>query len=236
MQTRRSFLQSMAAALSVAVIGTKPNLSAIERPAIDYSLFTDGETARYDLSSPWSIDGAVYATNSRILVTHPGEWSGDGKARVPNVGGLPWDEFDACGWSPLGKLNRVEASGCGQCVACRGVGVIGSNLSECDECLGSGTFYPPNYEWTGRSRPCRKCVYGYLGGVKCGACDNGRVDFVEELHGFEYDPLYIAAIRTLGPVDVRAIEDTDKYGRRGGMLLFRGAGDVRGMLMGMSRS
>lgn len=237
MQTRRSFMQSMAAALSVAVIGVKPNLSTFERPAIDYSLFTDKETARYDLTSPWSIDGNIYATNSRIIVTHPGEWSGDGKARVPNVGVLPWREFDSLGWSPLGKAKCVEAIGCGQCAICRGVGVLGSNLIECDECQGSGTFYPDNYEWTGRSRPCPKCVYGYIGGVKCSACDQGYTDFVEEIGGYNFDPLWIFAIRTLGPVDIHILGDIESpYERVGGMLFFRGDGDVRGMLMSMAKT
>lgn len=234
--TRRSFLQSMAAAMSVAVVGVHRSAAEPSPPVIDYSLFTDRETTRYDLSAPWSKDGAIYATNSRILVTHPGEWNGDGTGRVPNVGVLPWGEFDARGWSPLGKTKRVEADGCGYCFVCRGVGVLGSNLTECGECFGTGEDYPENYEWTGCSRPCSKCVLGYLGGVKCAACENGRVDYVEELGGYEYDPLWIAAIRTLGPVDVHAIEDTDKYGRVCGMLLFRGAGGVRGMLMGMTRS
>lgn len=237
MQNRRSFLQSMAAAMSVAVVGVKPGPAAIERPVIDYSLFVDNDDyiGRYDVSSPWSVDGSIYATDCRIVVTHPGEWSGGGDARVPNAQRLQWGEFESAGWSPLGSTVQVKSEGGAACGICRGRGVLGGNLVECDECQGSGTFYPHHYEYSGKTMPCRKCVLGYLGGVKCGACNNGQLDWREEIGGYEFSPHYIAAIRTLGPVDTRIITTgADSFkGRDHGVLLFRGAGNVRGMLMSM---
>lgn len=241
MQTRRSFLQSVAAALSVAVVGVKPNLSAIERPVIDYSLFADndGDVFRYDVRSPFNIDGSIYATDCRIIVSHPGEWTGEEKARVPNIGSLQWSEFDSPGWSSLGTPKLTESQDAGTCAVCRGRGVLPvkpSSLSECDECQGSGTYYPPSFDITGISRPCPKCVSGYRGGVKCSACNSGYVDFLERVGNWDFNPKYMASVRSLGAVDVRVIDAETFLEHPYGMLLFRGAGDVRGMLVSMSKN
>lgn len=131
MQSRRSFLQAAAAAFSGVALGRLGETTAPEPQPIDYSRFCDhdGDSWRYDLAAPFSQNGMIVATDSKILISHPGELSGGGTARVPDVGKLWWGEFDARGWVEL-PPPRIEETRdhWSRCVHC-----LGADCSHCEE-------------------------------------------------------------------------------------------------------
>ena len=231
---RRSFLQSMSAAFGALALGVRPSFASPSR--INYSLFTDKYVRRYDLTSPWSDRGVIAVTDAKILITHPGEWSGEASAKVPDIWKLWWGEFDATGWCPLrtvrAKQNQQNStSGCPQCY---GTGRIGPHVRQCD--------CDPLAEYTDHSKGyprildgCPQCQpSGWIGGVKCTACGGsgwleGDERFVEQFQGVKFNPHYIARVRTLGEVDCRVIHgvrDTENASDLD-VLLFRGADGLR---------
>lgn len=232
---RRSFLASVSAAFSAAALGVnlKPRV-----PLIRYDLFTDAEIERYSIGEPFGVDGRVFATDSRVLVSHVGELiESDGERRLPNVRKLNWDEFDSPGWKPLGTPayeNQDDRRYPGTpCPDCMGIGLIGTQFTACDHCAGDGEVLSDD---SIQIVQCSKCVGGRTGGIKCGRCDSGWIydeTFCEIVGGRKFAPHYMERIRTLGPIDVLSIDGRTADGSTGPMLLFRGDHGIRGMLMGV---
>lgn len=223
--TRRSFLQSMSAAFSAAVIGIRPAFA--EPPKINYSLFCDNwlGSSRYDIADPFSIDGGIYATDSRVLITHPGEWSGNATGSLPNVGKLQWDEFNKPGWKelPSQKLELQDDPWHygGQCHHCMATGRVGNGITRV---IGQDEDGDAEYQWAG--------------GQVCGYCNGTGMDdsyrHLEPLGSALFAPGYTNRLRTLGGLDCRVIEcEAGKFcgGGMAHILLVRGDHGVRGMLM-----
>lgn len=221
--TRRSFLQSMAAAFSATALGVR--MSPAQPAAIRYELFTDTSAwvRRHQICEPFSLDGAVYATDARVLITHPGEWSGSGNAKVPDVGKLWWDEFDKPGWKELPE-QRLELTthDSSLCHLCMGLGRVGDGVHRvlCRDEDGD-----PEWAWAG--------------GAKCHQCNGTgweeEYPHVDRIDGAAFSPGYMNRLRTLGGLDYRILSlgDDRRVHPRGNaeVLLVRGDGGVRGMLM-----
>ena len=238
---RRSFLQMVSAALAASTLGVR---GLTQQPdAINWNLLTDWDV-RYDLTSPWSVEGTIYATDTRKIIALPGEFSGKGDAKVPNVGKLPWNEFDAGGWQPLGRpvLERygTDDETWTLCLQCFGIGRTG-DVRRCDKCNGYLDVWYDDTAGTSRGG-CHKCHEGWVGGVECLRCHGTRHEtegppLSETIHGYPFCPAQMQMLRTLGELDIRVIDESElplrKHGNSGGVLLFRGAGGVRGLLMGL---
>lgn len=219
---RRTFLQSLGAAMATASMGVKFTPAS---PSIDYRLFTTVDSVRYDLSSPFSIGSTVYATDASVLIAHPGAIADvDSDRCVPKLSGLDWHEFDTGGFRPLHLVrNPTEVL---PCEACFGIGRTG-NYRAC------------NHEHIADNGVCYDCRdHGYCGGDVCSVC-SGAVwvsDYMYKVNGLDFAPEMIARIKTLGDLDVKVLRKEDEWSiRKGhhGICLFRGANGVRGMLMGL---
>jgi hypothetical protein len=228
---RRAFLQSMSAAFSAMALGVRPAF-AQSPPRINYDLFCDSALSyRYDMMQPWSHEGIIAASDAKILIVHPGEWSGDGSARVPDLTKLWWDEFDAPGWKelPRQQLETVDATSL-MCPACMGTGRLGDGIHRVDIKDEDGD---PCMGWVG-GRACSQC-----GG--CGWDDFQHREILGDGH---FCPGYMNRIRTLGGVDYRVATVDYRVATvdyrvatvarlptyTGSILLFRGDGGVKGML------
>jgi len=231
---RRSFLQSLTVAFSAVATGTRLSLKD-EPPAIDYSLFTMDEHHLglwSALVNPFSVDGSVYATDSRVLIRHPGEWSGDDAGRLPDVSKLWWEEFDEPGWHPLGVPVHVSHSRGADCPTCRGKGFVGPE-SMCLACKGIGGTLDEEGDFY---RECPNCNEGVVGLARCPAgCVGGVVKYRERIGSGLFCPDYMARLRTLGDIEVRTIDVAKgtKVYSGGTVLLVRGPREVRGLLCGM---
>lgn len=247
---RRTFLQSVAAAMASTVTGRLP---AADVPlSIDYSRFTDYEPVRYDLDTPWSHEGVTYATDSRILISHAGEFSGDGGGRFPDVGKLWWDEFDIRGWKPFPmRQRRLDFTGQSPypfaCPECRGRGRVGRDVAECQKCAGCYDEYFGDdakqdgewYDMHGNSHPsltlCPDCTRGATGGILCGYCSGSGESWIaaERIGGVLVDGWYADSIRTLPEPEYRIFEGLNA-GDNVRLMAFRfGAGDGRGFAIGL---
>lgn len=229
---RRTFLQSMSAAFCSSVLAGTVDCRH-ERHSIDYSQFVDEDqlwSRRYDLSHPFSVDGSIYATDGRVVITHPGEWRGTSEGRVPDVTQLWWDEFDRSGWKPLGRPHNERHPDGASCPICRGKWLIGPTAT-CKRCDGLGWMLQD----FGRAVTDCDCYEGKVG-VKCPAgCDRGLVDYREQIDGCGFCPDYMARLRTLGDLEYRRIDvDHGVIPSLVGLLLVRAAGNVRGILCGMA--
>ena len=121
---RRSFIASMAAAFGTMATGIRLGLRDVP-PNIDYSLFCGNMfQPKYDIDRPFNIGDSIYATNCHVIVTHPGEWSGESSGKLPNIALLPWESFESRGWKMLGDRYEEIDRGDG-CMRLR---------------IGSGTF------------------------------------------------------------------------------------------------
>lgn len=171
---RRSFMQAIAAAFSAVASGVRPNFAA-EPPKIRYELFSDTQDFRWALSQPFSQDGVICATDARIIVTHPGEWSGESAGRVPNISSLCWDEFDTGGWKelPSQSLEFAPQFEFGtMCHLCMGTGRVGDGVRRV---LGKDEDGDPMWRWTG--------------GTKCYQCDGGWEDNFPHIERLGVGPL-----------------------------------------------
>ena len=222
---RRSFLQSIGAAMSAVALGAR---FTPDSPSIDYRLFTGGD-GRYDLSSPFSVGGTVYATDGKVLVAHSGNVVSDAAdRRVPDVSKLWWDEFDSGGFSHLRPI-REKYPAQAECEACFGVGRTG-NFVEC-QCFHADPE-------TGVCLDCKDS--GFRGGIECPVCDGTscvQEDYCYEIDGEPFAPHMLARIKTLGDLEVKVLHEYPEYStghrQRHGIALFRGDHGIRGMLMGM---
>lgn len=250
--SRRSFMQSMSAAMAAVVVGRLPASEA--RTVIDYSRFCDYETVRYNLESPWSHDGVTYASDSRILISHAGEFSGTGEGRFPDVGSLAWDSLDCRGWKPFPMIQRrIDEAGKRhterRCPECRGLGRIGPDVRECLKCDGlydeyegpdglpGGSYLDLNGRRHTVNNLCPHCTTGSTGGILCGYCDGTGESFMacEQVGGLLFDGWYADSIRTLPEPEYRVIEH-DFSGDKVSILGLRfGAENGRGFLMPLVR-
>lgn len=220
---RRSFLQSMTAAFAMATTGL-----AIRNPKpIRYELFTMPYASRYDLKTPFSIGGNVYASDSRVLIAHAGDIGDtDQKRRVPDLSHLKWGEFESGGFRSLGAPNLVRgphaSAGCPECY---GLGRVGDGVTQCP-CLVIGD--------DGRCIRCEDSEW--IGGRACSVCERGEITdgSVEGVGCGRFSPAYMSRLRTLGELDVKVITDKDANGDLANILLFRGEHGVRGMLMSLA--
>ncbi len=233
---RRTFMQSLTAAFSVAMTGI--NFQPVKR-VINYDLFTDPHTTRYSLGQPFGIDGTVYATDARVLIAHAGELEAIGEdRRLPNLSTLEWSEFEQGGFKSLWPANyqhyknakpRNLITACPDCMA---TGKIG-NVRRCS--------CGPESEWIDYGATdgpevrdgCEVCRTGWLGDRECKRCEFGWIEteaFRESVCGMSFCPSLMSRVRTLGNLDVKVIESRNTYGP---MLLFRGENNLRGMLMGL---
>lgn len=221
--TRRSFLQSMSAAMSAVAFGARMP-SAIEPPKIRYDLFAETWIGgKWDIHEPFSLDGSIYATDSRVLITHPGEWSGGATGRVPAVHHLWWGEFDRPGWKqlPEQRLELRHPHMESQCVHCMATGRVGEGVHRALSTDEDGDD-----------------VYRWVGGTKCGYCNGTGWDesfsHHERLGNGVFAPGYMQRLRTLGGLDYRVIECGPRYCKESYVLLVRGDGGIKGMLMGIA--
>lgn len=216
-------MQSVAAAMTATVLGRLPQANA--STAIDYSRFADFEANRYDLDTPWSLDGITYATDSRILISHAGEFTGTGEGKFPNVGTLEWDALECRGWKPFPmQQRRIDDTGLrpypARCPECRGRGRIGSDVAECSKCHGCYDEYDgpgglPNGSYVDLrgvkhtiNSLCPHCTQGATGGILCGHCKGTGESFIaaERVGGLKIDGWYADSIRTLPDPEYRVIE------------------------------
>lgn len=232
MQSRRSFLQAAAAAFSAVALGRLGTPSAPGPRPIDYSRFlmrADDWWKVYELSAPFSQGELVCATDSRILLTHPGELSGAGSARVPDISKLNWSEFDSRGWRELPQVGRIDrfTDVSSECVYCLGSGIHGES-SECGGCYGSGDFLTDSgYD------DCPRCNGRGELGTPCVPCGGtGYTPTAEHLHGERFSVFYLDALRRLGPIETRLIQGvrSAEHGETPA-LIFRGEQGIRGFLM-----
>jgi len=212
------------------------------KPLIRYDLFTDPWTTRFDLNAPFGIDDMIYATDCKILISHPGrDDRGTEDRRVPKVGNLPWNEFDSSGWKPLGSPDLVvrtdhyrDNGHC--CSVCFGLGRVGSNVVRCPDCHGRSEWVDEdaNEVFDG----CEKCRVGYVGGPICTHCERGWVNgptIEERIIGSprRFGTGMMARIRTLGDLEYRVVEGEGANDETS-LLLFRGDHGIRGIACSMA--
>jgi hypothetical protein len=220
---RRSFLQSMSVAFSAVAFGVRPNFAQTPLK-IRYELFADTQCFRYDLDQPFSLDGAIYATDSRFLITHPGEWTGMESGKVPNVARLWWGEFDKPGWKdlPAQKLELRSDHLESLCHRCMGTGRVGDGVHRVPDKDQDGDAY---WRWAGGER-CPFCDHGWDRDV----CNHERIGPAV------FCPGRMNRLRTLGHLDYRVIM-VDPCDLRpnglGHVLLVRGDNGLKGMLCSM---
>lgn len=234
MLSRRSFMQSIGSMMAAMTLGVRGGVT--KKPTVNFDLFTDTiECARYNLQHPWSVNGIIAATDARILVTTPGELSGDADARVPDLGKLCWSEFDTGGFRPFIGGHRVKcrrvytATWCG---TCGGIGQVGGVIRKCRTCGG-------DWDADGIGPECPDCFKGFVGGTKCPDCKGGKFQDDDQAYDIRVGDSrfcagYIARIKTIGDVDVKVVPVGPLNNQDGDILLFRGDNGVRGMLMGLS--
>lgn len=237
---RRSFLASLAAMTGFAS-GARLGLVASE--PVRYDLFL-GEDCRYKLAFPFSLDGHVYATDSRVLIRHACAVDhAVNETGLPPVNDLWWDAFDEGGWSRIKtpKLRSVSHETC--CVTCMGTGRVGIVVYRCPVCkadsenwglLANGTI------------GCPECHYGWCGGEQCPDCrvdvdgDGdvvvGRSDksaMIEEIDGGTFDAALVQRVRTLpGDIEFKRLEPVQRYKTKSDVLAFRWGNSGQGFLMG----
>lgn len=221
----------MAAAFATSVSATILPSGRPDR-VIDYSLFVNDVPGRkYDLRHPFAVRGAIYATDSRILVRHPGELTGISTALIPDVEKLWWREFDRSGWKRLGSPRYAHGKDNYEdnCPVCRGYGIVGER-TRCLNCDGDEYWWDRDF-----IKSCGKCVDGWTG-KRCEAgCQNGSINYVENLAGFTFGADYMNRLRTLGELDYRIINVESGIEPHGGhVLLVRGVEGIRGMLCGIA--
>lgn len=244
---RRTFIKSIAAAFGTMAVGKLPAMPAERR--INYDRFCTNTSIRYDLDSPWSQNGTVYASDYQILITHPGEFTGDGSARVPDLSKLWWGEFDSRGWREWPDQQVLVAHPDGMqrwCPKCHGKGRLGSGVRECPKChgdfdeyfgddaVGDAFYYDIGGVKHNVPHHCPTCRTGHVGGLLCGTCkgDGHTVESLEIVGGQYLSGWYCDSIRQLGGADYRVLEDADD--NRGGtfdVVAFRFADGGRGFVM-----
>jgi hypothetical protein len=220
---RRSFIQLMAAAFATATTGKAfPGWSAAKRPAIRYELFTDMESIRYSIGSPFVIDGSCYATDAKILIQTADELAGHSDdAKLPNVAMLPWDAMDSIGWKRLKWSSECDME-VGRCEHCLGTGRVGDGVRKVTQ-----QIYKYAQEF-------------WIGGEGCPACgrSSGGKPFptVGTFNGQRFDAAYLARIKTLGDIEAKVIQwgCKDELIFNQPLLLFRADG-VKGMACGLTR-
>lgn len=222
MQSRRTFVTSLAAGLSTTVLGTKVIPS---QPRIQWDLFTlKTPKFKYDTQSPWEQNGRTIATTGYSLVSAPWLESSVGSAGrilVPNLACLPWDLLDSTGWTSIDKMERLKPStpqiGC---LRCGFSGRIGRNVTPCG-C---------------DQEKCSRCIEsGYLGGEKCEMCDGAgmlELDYVLGSGDGIFDPHVIEQFKTLGELDVQFV---DRGGKWNSVLAIRRSDGVFGFLSELAK-
>lgn len=240
MQSRRSFLQTAAAAFAGVALGRLGSPSAPGPRPIDYTRFVEREAydgARYQLAAPFSHGDMICATDCRILLTHQGELSGDGSARVPDVSRLNWSEFDSRGWRELPRVGRVArfTDVSSRCVHCLGTGFLGES-SECGECYGAGDVPTKLGDYVVNFWDCPRCNGRGKLGTTCVPCGGtGYTLTAEQLYGERFCVFYLDALRRLGPIETRLIQGAKSSHGESAALIFRGEHGVRGFLMPFCR-
>jgi len=207
---RRSFMQSVAAAMAATGIGHTPKVSYAE---IDYSKFC-GWSYRLDTKTPFSIGERLFATDCRILITHPFAGVVDNEQRtIPPADRLAWDEFDRARWKPLPDLGQAIILEPEQRVPCYCMWELNEVTGReedktpwelCEDCGGTGIV------------------------VQC---------HEERLSGLRFGGQHTNLIRSLGAVEYSILDDAKAPGGAVNVMGFRFGtkhGDGRGMLVAIS--
>lgn len=237
--TRRSFIESVAAMVAASAVGKSVVLP--KQPAIDYSLFCDKiGIGRYDLLTPFDLQGVRYASDARVLVCHESDGhSTDGDRPVPDVTKLWWDEFETRGWQRLPDSCVYNARGTGddECETCYGTGRLGSGIVVCPICNGEEWCISVRTDSMSKEFKLEQhpdCVSGWIGGVKCETCNgkgyHGKVGTLSLVQGRVFSTGYLNKIRTLGEVETKIIDAPKKSA---GVMVFRFGESGRGFLMGI---
>lgn len=99
MVSRRSFLNAIAAAITVPIIDLRKAV-----PRENLLLKFCGEDARYSLRQPFSVGSLTYATDNRAMIrTELCNPSEVGEMKIPPVGRV-WNEY----WLPSGQWKHVD--------------------------------------------------------------------------------------------------------------------------------
>lgn len=247
MISRRSFVQSLAAAMATPTIGLAFTPT---KPQIRWDLFTDDIAMRWDLSAPWVVNNSTFATDGRALISAIGCDGDTGEGRkVPSLHMLPWDDFDKAEWKSSRSLNRVATNSEDMvCTDCFGFGVIGARTKcKCGDMVVDEDGKPVlnHKEWIfsdvdaedfGFDEPiCRRCQNtGYIGNI-CQRCKgSGYVSddvYRWQLDGMTFCPGLLGKFQTLGDFDcLLTTQSVDR--KEQPLMLIRFDGGC-GMLMGM---
>ena len=120
-------------------------------PNIDYSLFCGNRTlSKYNFDHPFNIRDAIYATNGHVIVTHPGEWSGETIGNVPDISVLPWKQFETSSWKRLREQYEEKDFDDGYTRTLIGTGTFDSDYIERVRTLGDIEYRlieMPSYVW-----------------------------------------------------------------------------------------
>lgn len=139
---RRTALGWIGTSVMAAVVDPL-SITAVAKtdPVIDYSVFCDAGTIRFNLANPFNVAGRVYGTDARILVTQQSfECDATDQLRLPPVDALPWDHFETAGWGDLWKsiTDHTQSPDLYECDLCDGVGVNYTTGVVCKKCKGCG--------------------------------------------------------------------------------------------------
>lgn len=222
MMQRRSFLQSLAAALATPVLGCSALRLSV--PTIQWNQWVDPLAMRYNLAKPFVMNGFTYATDGRKLIRTLGdcELVDAEKSKRPDISVLPWDLFDSGGWRDLKFSNDHCESECITCNKCCGLGRIGNDLVWDDD-EGDDLFWDNKTGWKGGVE-CELCQGS--GGIDCGFCY--LVD------GWNFDPGILQPVVNLGNVEYKLDSHPDYASGITGfsaVMLFR-CEDVQGFVAG----
>lgn len=239
---RRSFLASLAAMTGFA---SGMRLGYVADDAVRYDLFL-GNDGRYSLAFPFSLDGHVYATDSRILIRHA-----DTVDRLANDGSLPpvsslwWDAFEQGGWKRIErpKVRLVSDADTTLCLTCMGTGRSGSGVHRCSVCKADDDNWGLLADGT---IGCSECHYGWCGGDRCpdcklevdcdGAVSVGwadRLAMVEFFDGGSFDAAMMQRVRTLpGEIEFKRLPPVPRYRELADVVAFRWGNTGQGFLMG----